>query len=199
MTVFLSFGRGIVFTHSGRRALTLAKNKSRYAGLDLSLTSPGFAVIDVIDRVPHLVALSVVKTESSEDQPLRYEVIEAHALLFFREHKPDAAIVREIWPPSRNYVQNDKVHGAWSAVDRALARLNLAVADNLSPQTVKKTVTGNGRAEKAEVAEAVRRWLRLPSDYQFRAGYDDSDAAAVCLAYLIRENLIDHIPEVGAA
>lgn len=193
-----------MYTHSGRRALTLAKNKSRYAGLDLSLTSPGFAVIDVIDRVPQLVATSVVKTEASEVQPLRYEIIEAHALLFFREYRPDSAIIREIWPPSRNYAQNDKVHGAWSAVDRALSRLNLAVADNISPQAVKKLVTGNGRAEKAEVAEAVRKWLRLPanadgSPYKFRAGYDDSDALAVCLAYLIRENLIDHIPEVGAA
>lgn len=27
------------------------------------------------------------------------------------------------------------------------------------------------------------------------AGYDDSDAAAVCLAYLIRENLIDDYTE----
>nr|WP_326043824.1 crossover junction endodeoxyribonuclease RuvC [Paenibacillus macerans] len=172
--------------------------KARYAGLDLSLTSPGFAVIDVIDRVPHLVATSVVKTDSDEEQPLRYEIIEAHALLFFREHRPDSAIIREIWPPSRNFVQNDKVHGAWSAVDRALSRLGLAVADNLSPQTVKKTVTGNGRAEKPEVAEAVRKWLRLASDYKFRPGYDDSDALAVCLAYLIRENLIDDIAEVAA-
>jgi len=153
----------------------------------------------VIDRVPRLVATSVVKTDSDEEQPLRYEVIEAHALLFFREHRPDSAIIREIWPPSRNYAQNDKVHGAWSAVDRALSRLGLAVADNISPKTVKKIVTGDGNADKAKVAEAVRKWLRLPADYQFRAGYDDSDALAVCLAYLIRENLIDGPAEAGAA
>lgn len=153
----------------------------------------------MIDRVPRLVATSVVKTDSDEEQPLRYEVIEAHALLFFREHRPDSAIIREIWPPSRNYAQNDKVHGAWSAVDRALSRLGLAVADNISPKTVKKIVTGDGNADKAKVAEAVRKWLRLPADYQFRAGYDDSDALAVCLAYLIRENLIDGPAEAGAA
>lgn len=157
----------------------------------------------MIDRVPHLVATSVVKTESGEERPLRYEVIEAHALLFFREHRPDAAIIREIWPPSRNYEQNDKVHGSWSAVDRSLSRLGLAVADNISPKTVKKIVTGDGNADKVKVAEAVRRWLRLPanpdgSPYQFRAGYDDSDAAAVCLAYLIREGLIDDITEAVA-
>ncbi|MDQ0168725.1 hypothetical protein J2T19_000162 [Paenibacillus tundrae] len=37
----------------------------------------------------------------------------------------------------------------------------------------------------------MRKYLRLPSDYKFAAGYDDSDACAVILAYLIRENLID--------
>lgn len=135
--------------------------------------------------------MSIIKTESTEPQPLRYEVIEAHALLFFRQHTPDAAIVREIWPPARNYVQNDKVHGAWSAVDRALARLGLDVTENITPTNVKKLVTGSGKAEKPEVAEAVRRLLRLPDDYVFKAGYDDADACAVILAYLIREGLID--------
>lgn len=158
--------------------------------MDLSLTSPGFAVIDVRERRPYLVALSTVTTEAAEERTLRYAAIEAHALLFFRQYRPDSAIVREIWPPARNYEQNDKVHGAWSAVDRALTQLGVAVTDNLSPQTVKKAVTGNGRAEKAEVAAAVRRILRLDDDYKFNAGYDDSDAAAVCLAYLLRENLI---------
>ncbi|MEC0167895.1 crossover junction endodeoxyribonuclease RuvC [Paenibacillus graminis] len=171
---------------------------ARYAGLDLSLTSPGFAVIDVKNRVPTLVATSAVKTDAAESQPLRYEVIEAHALLFFRQHRPDSAIVREIWPPARNYEQNDKVHGAWSAVDRALSRLGLAVVENLSPSTVKKVVTGNGRAEKPQVAEAVRRYLRLGADYKFNAGYDESDAAAVALAYLLREDIIDEIGGIAA-
>jgi crossover junction endodeoxyribonuclease RuvC len=162
-----------------------------YAGLDLSLTSPGFAVISVKDRIPTLIATSIIKTDAAEMVALRYEVIEAHALLFFRQHTPDSAIIREVWPPSRNYAQNDKVHGSWSAVDRALLRLGLAVTENLTPPNVKKLVTGNGRAEKPDVADHVRRILRLGASYPFKAGYDESDAAAVILAYLIREQLID--------
>lgn len=166
-----------------------------YAGLDLSLTSPGFAIISVDQnseghRIPSLVEVSVIKTDTSETQPLRYEVIEAHALLFFRKYTGLTAIIREVWPPSRNYAQNDKLHGAWSAVDRALSRLGLAVTENLTPSTVKKTVTGKGTAEKPEVAAAVSRILRL-EERKWAAGYDDSDACAVALAYLIRDGLID--------
>lgn len=61
----------------------------------------------------------------------------------------------------------------------------------LSPTSVKKLVTGNGKAEKPEVAAGVRKLLRLDPEYKFATGYDDSDAAAVVLAYLIREELID--------
>ncbi|MBP1938155.1 crossover junction endodeoxyribonuclease RuvC [Paenibacillus sediminis] len=84
------------------------------------------------------------------------------------------------------------MHGAWSAVDRALASLGLAVAANITPTSVKKIVTGSGKAEKADVAQAVRKWLRLPDDYRF-ATDDESDAAAVILAHLISENLIGGI------
>lgn len=170
----------------------------RYGGLDLSLTSPGFAAIDVKGRVPYLVATSHVKTDTTDSQALRYEIIEAHALLFFRQYRPVDTVVREIWPPSRNYAQNDKLHGAWSAVDRALDRLGLAVTVNITPSRVKSLVTGNGRAEKPEVADAVRKWLRLPAEYKF-ATDDESDACAIVLAHLIAENLIDRIAGVGAA
>nr|WP_206529612.1 crossover junction endodeoxyribonuclease RuvC [Brevibacillus sp. SYP-B805] len=166
----------------------------RYLGLDLSLSSPGFAVIEVADRKPRLITTAHVKTGSDDPQALRYELIEAYTLLFLREQLragPFEAIVRETWPPARDYRQNDKIHGAWSAVDRALSRYGYEVNANLTPSSVKRTVTGNGKAEKAEVAAAVRRLLGLTEDYRF-ATDDESDACAVVLAYLIANDLIDH-------
>ncbi|MEW9697984.1 crossover junction endodeoxyribonuclease RuvC [Paenibacillus sp. SI8] len=167
---------------------------SRYIGLDLSITSPGFAIIDVKSRKPTLVAHTHYKTESSDTQTLRYELIESFALVWLRDRlrkgPPVAAVVREIWPPARNYEQNDKIHGAWSAVDRALSRVGLSVVANISPTSVKKTVAGSGKAEKAELALIVRRICGLPEDYAF-ATDDESDAAAVVLAHLITEGLID--------
>ncbi|UYZ15589.1 crossover junction endodeoxyribonuclease RuvC [Brevibacillus sp. WF146] len=147
----------------------------------------------VTNRKPHLVAVAHAKTDASESQTLRYEIIESVALLFIREQLragPFSGVIREIWPPSRDYRLNDKIHGAWSAVDRALARYGYEVTANITPTTVKKTVTGNGKAEKAEVAAAVRRLLGLAEDYRF-ATDDESDAAAVVLAWLIGQNLID--------
>jgi crossover junction endodeoxyribonuclease RuvC len=161
----------------------------RVLGLDLSLTSPGFAVIEVKAGKPNLVKTANFTTTSDTQQALRYEEIEAFTLLFIRDNKPFDVIAREIWPPSRNYAQNNKIHGSWAAVERALSRYGYEVNEHLTPSNVKKTVTGNGNAKKPEVAESVRKILGLGEDYKFDSD-DHSDAAGIALAYLIREGLI---------
>jgi crossover junction endodeoxyribonuclease RuvC len=161
----------------------------RVLGLDLSLTSPGFAVIEVKKGKPRLIKTANFTTDSGTSQALRYEEIEAFTLLFIRDNKPFDVIAREVWPPARNYAQNNKIHGAWSAVERALSRYGYEVGEHLTPSNVKKVVTGNGAAKKPEVAEAVRNILGLGADYAFQSD-DHSDAAAIALAYLIREGLI---------
>jgi crossover junction endodeoxyribonuclease RuvC len=161
----------------------------RVLGLDLSLTSPGFAVIEVKKGKPRLIKTANFTTDSGTSQALRYEEIEAFTLLFIRDNKPFDVIAREVWPPARNYAQNNKIHGAWSAVERALSRYGYEVGEHLTPSNVKKVVTGNGTAKKPEVAEAVRNILALDEDYKFDTD-DCSDACAIALAYLIREGLI---------
>lgn len=161
----------------------------RVLGLDLSLTSPGFAIIEAKGGKARLIKSAHFKTSASTDQPLRYEEIEAFALLFTRDNQPFDVIVREIWPPSRNYAQNNKIHGTWSSVERALHRYGYDIDVHVTPANVKKTVTGNGNAKKPQVAESVREWLGLPDDHKF-ATDDHSDACAVALTYLIREKII---------
>jgi crossover junction endodeoxyribonuclease RuvC len=144
----------------------------RVLGLDLSLTSPGFAVIEVPTAgknagKPRLIKTANFTTDSGTSQALRYEEIEAFTLLFIRDNKPFDVIAREVWPPARNYAQNNKIHGAWSAVERALSRYGYEVGEHLTPSNVKKVVTGNGAAKKPEVAEAVRNILGLGEDYKF--------------------------------
>jgi crossover junction endodeoxyribonuclease RuvC len=165
------------------------KKTLRVLGLDLSLTSPGFAIIEVKNGKSRLVKTANFTTDSGTMQALRYEEIEAFTLLFIRENKPFDVIAREIWPPSRDYAQNNKIHGSWSAVERALMKYGYEVNENFTPSNVKKTVTGNGNAKKPVVAKCVRKLLILGEDYKFDSD-DHSDASAVALTYLIRENLI---------
>lgn len=156
--------------------------------------SPGIAAIEVRGRTPYLIAATSVATSSADTDVIRNYTVETFLAQFIREHRPFDIVVREDFTAGRNKRATQTIFSAWAAADRALSAYGYRAEDlkpALAPTSVKKLVTGTGKAEKDEVAAAVRKWLRLPADYPFRAGYDDSDALAVCLAYLIRENLID--------
>jgi len=60
--------------------------------------------------------------------------------------------------------------------------------NELYPTTIKKLITGSGKAEKETVTEYVKEYL---GDIEFHND-DESDAAAVALAWLISNGCIDH-------
>lgn len=172
----------------------------RILALDLSL-SPGIAALEVRNRVPYLLACDSVGTTTADSDSVRNYTVETFLASFIREHRPFDVVVREDFTSGRNKRATQTIFSAWAAADKALAAYGyeaLAPKPALSPTSVKKLVTGSGKAEKDVVAEAVRRYLRLDPAFKFRAGYDDSDACAVALAYLIRENIIDEIGGIAA-
>lgn len=145
-------------------------------------------------RTPFLIAAESVATSTADNDAVRSSVVESFIAQHIYANRPFDLVLREDFTAGRNKRATQTIFSAWSAADRALHTYGYAVYDTkppLSPTSVKKLVTGSGKAEKPEVAAAVRKWLRLGDDYAFKAGYDDSDACAVILAYLIREELID--------
>lgn len=164
---------------------------SRFLGLDLSL-SPGLAVIDVSDRTPTLIYAGSIATTSDDSDAVRSEAVAAFISSNAFRFRHFDAIIREDFLSGRNKRATQTIFSAWAAADRALNAYGLRVDAEINGATVKRIITGNGKAEKDVVAAGVSRILRLPDDYAWAKGNDDSDAAAVCLAWLIREGKIDN-------
>lgn len=165
----------------------------RYLGADISLTSPGFAVIDVRNRRPSLVSASHVKTDAAQTDGYRFAVIDSFVTVFAASHAGKGgytAIIREDYKRPASKRQGQALFGAWAAVDSGLNRLGLRVTDEINDSTVKRLVGGHGRADKSEVAAGVRRLLRLEENYVFSTD-DESDACAIVLAWLIERGEID--------
>lgn len=168
----------------------------RILAFDTSLSLPGVAIIEVKrDRKgvaqPTIIALSHVKTNTSQSHGLRADIVESWATLFLALHAPKGfdAIVREDFM-GRSSKQNHPVFAAWSGVDRALHKFGLNfTTPAISQSAVKKAVVGSGKAEKWELADAVRRLTGYDGEF---VTADESDAAGIALAYLIREGLIDN-------
>ena len=160
----------------------------RVLAFDIS-ASPGVAVIEVKDNKPRLLLADSIKTSTSNPDSQRYAYVEAFAIKTIHEHGPFDLVIREHFTKGGSKRSTQLVFGSWSMIDSALGRYGYTVDAEITPSEVKKIVGGKGSAEKDEVEAGVRRIIKLPADYEFKSN-DASDAAAIGLAYLIREGLI---------
>lgn len=161
---------------------------TKILAFDTSMSCPGVAVVEVVRGKPTIVAVSHVVTDSKQPHGLRAEIVEAWATLFIAKHGANFdTIVREDFQ-GRSSRQNHPVFSAWGAIDQALNKFGLAfTSPAISQSDVKKTVAGNGKAEKDEVAAAVRRLTGYKGEF---VTDDESDAVAIALAWAIKNGLI---------
>lgn len=157
--------------------------------LDLSLSQPGFAVLAVTDDgKPIILEKSYVKTTASKPHGYRLGEIDEELNRYLNEYDPD-------------HVVREKGFSRFAATTQALFKV-VGVSDlttydrtrlkvhEIAPTSVKKIVTGNGKASKDCVMASVMERLQIEQADYF-ANDDESDAVACGLAYLIEKGLID--------
>lgn len=175
----------------------------RILAFDTSLSAPGVSIKEVVRGKPRIIDLSHITTDSkTQTHGLRADIVESWATLFIAKHakKGFDFITREDFH-GQSSAQNYPVMAAWSGCERAVEKFGFKF-DKYTytqkngrrktmlgvPQSqVKLLVVGKGKAEKDEVAAAVRKWTGYTGEF---AKDDESDAAAVGLAYLINEGII---------
>lgn len=160
----------------------------RILGLDLSMGSPGFAVIDVRNGSPYLVHASHTKTDSKLSHGQRLIRIEKELIALVEKFGPFNAVAREKGF-SMHALTTQVIFRVVGVSDLTLAKQGYLHIAEYAPSTVKKAMVGNGKASKKEVESAVRQWLTLSSEFVFKTD-DESDACAVALTYAIKEGLI---------
>lgn len=154
----------------------------RVLGVDPGLTRCGLGVVDGAPGRPlALVAVDVVRTPSGMPLGERLVTIEQAMDRWIAGHDPDAVAVERVFSQQnvRTVMGTAQVSGV--AV-LAAARRGLPVALH-TPSEVKAAVTGNGRADKAQVAAMVTRLLKL--DVRPRPA-DASDALALAICQVWR-------------
>lgn len=161
--------------------------------MDLSLNCPGFAVLQISDGKVKLVDKTAVNNTKDAKKPSHKRKSTAQKLqeiarmihLFMHTYKPDV-VVRE-----RGFSRHS---GSTQALFRVVGVSDLMVYDiahqeiyEMAPTAVKAALTGNGKAEKRHVAEGLKEYI----GEQCFATEDESDAAAVGIAWAIQEKWIE--------
>ncbi len=154
----------------------------RVLGIDPGLTRCGLGVVEgSVGRPLSLVQVGVVRTGTDLPVPERLRRIEVGIEEWLDAHRPDAVAVERVF--ARSDVST--VMGTAQASGIALvaaARRGLPVALH-TPSEVKAAVSGNGRADKAQVGAMVTRLLRLDSPPK---PADAADALALAICHIWR-------------
>lgn len=163
-------------------------------GIDPGLTRCGVGVVDgSVGRPLTMVDVGVVRTSSTLAIAERLVTIEKGLDAWIEEHRPDAVAVERVFARS----DSSTIMGTAQASGIALvvaARRGLPIAMH-TPSEVKAAVSGNGRADKAQVGAMVVRILRLP---ELPKPADAADALALAITHVWRGSA-HHRLEAAAA
>ncbi len=154
----------------------------RVLGIDPGLTRCGLGVVDgEVGRPLTLIDVGVVRTSAQLPVAERLVTIERGIDAWLDEHRPDAVAVERVFARS----DSSTIMGVAQASGIALvcaARRGLPVALH-TPSEVKAAVSGNGRADKAQVGAMITRILRLDAAPK---PADAADALALAITHIWR-------------
>lgn len=150
--------------------------------VDPGLTRLGVAVVDgSVGRPLSMVHVDVLQTPADLALEKRLLRLEEGVDAVLTQYRPDILAVERVF--SQHNVRS--VMGTAQASGVAMlcaARRGVGVALH-TPSEVKAAVTGNGRADKAQVASMVVRLLRLPHAPK---PVDATDALALAICHIWR-------------
>src|ERR1700735_2513230 len=163
-------------------ALVRGLQPIRVLGVDPGLTRCGVGVVDgAPGRALTMVRVGVIKTAATDDIATRLLAIETDIEAWLDACRPDAVAVERVFSQLNvRTVMGTAQAGAVAIV--CAARRGLPVALH-TPTEVKAAVTGNGRADKAQVTLMVTRLLRIVDPPR---PADAADALALAICHLWR-------------
>lgn len=167
----------------------------RVLGVDPGLTRCGVGVVDGgPGRSPRLVDVQVVRTPADAELSSRLLRVADEVERLIDRHRPDVIAVERVFSQVnvRTVMGTAQVSGV---VALAAARRGLPVAWH-TPSEVKAAVSGNGRADKAQVTTMITRLLHLA---EAPRPADAADALALAVCHLWRSPMQSRLESAASA
>jgi crossover junction endodeoxyribonuclease RuvC len=161
----------------------------RILGIDPGLTNTGYGVIDVNARGFEAVEGGVVRTKS--DEPMEQRLVRIYTVIrdVIQEFKPEVVAVEDL---HSRFAKTALLLGhARGVVVMAAGEAGLPVF-NYQPTRAKNLVTGSGRADKAQIKQAVAAHLGN-QDAAKNEHVADAFSIAICHAIMAGSSALEAI------
>jgi crossover junction endodeoxyribonuclease RuvC len=152
-------------------------------GIDPGSRNLGYCILSVEGKSPVLIEAGLLKIKSESLQEQIIELIEGLDLIL-KSHKVDEAAIEDIF-----YAYNPKTVLKLAQFRGALSLKILQEIGyfyEYTPLQVKKSLTGNGKAGKEQVAFMVKKLLNIKQEIK---PLDITDAMAIAIAHAQRVKL----------
>lgn len=159
----------------------------RILGIDPGTLATGWGVIEANGHVVTHRAHGVIRTRAKDPLWSRLHVIQLGLAEVIAEQRPDVMSLERVFV-NKN-VQSALKLGHARGVAMVTCVAEAVDVHEYTAGEIKKSVTGNGRAEKHQVQEMVRIMLSLPGV----APTDASDALAAALCHLQAARFARHL------
>ena len=152
----------------------------RIVGIDPGYAIVGWGVIEYNSNRFTTLKFGAITTPAHTDFSKRLEMIYDDACTLFEKAKPDAVAIEKLFFNTNTTTAID-VAEARGVIILATTKQGIPVFE-YTPLQVKQAVTGYGRAEKRQVMELTKQFLRL-SEVPKPDDTADALSLAICHAY----------------
>ena len=148
-------------------------------GIDPGTTVMGYGLIRVSKNQPEMIAMGVLELKKYIDHYHKLQKIFIRTLSLVDEFKPESLAIEAPFfgKNVQSMLKLGRAQG--SAIAAALYR-DLPIYE-YAPLKIKMAITGNGRASKEQVADMLRRYLKISEEEMLpQPDATDGLAAAYC-------------------
>jgi len=150
----------------------------RILGIDPGLNTTGYGVLEIVDQKPRLVEAGIVRGVSRGSVSARVQEIYSGVADVISALQPDVMALEKLYAHYDRPTTAILMGHARGVICLAAAEAEILVEDYAATQ-VKKTLTGNGRAPKAQMQRAIQWELGLSTNPE-PADVADALAIAFC-------------------
>ena len=151
-------------------------------GIDPGTATTGYGLVNLTESGNEVVTWGLIETDKSLLKETRLDFIFEEVQLLIKKHNPDVFVFEKVFFSS-NAKTVIAVGQAQGVLLLAASKLKVHV-EEYAPGTIKKMITGNGRANKKEVQAQIRKILgsRVTSDAKWKKTHFDNCADALAIA-----------------
>lgn len=148
-------------------------------GIDPGTTIMGYGILKVTGNKTEMLAMGVLDLKKYTDHYLKLQRIFARTLSLIDEFHPDHLAIEA--PFFGKNVQSMLKLGRAQGVAMSAALYRDIPITEYAPLKIKMAITGSGNASKEQVADMLRRYLKIPqADMLPQLDATDGLAAAYC-------------------